>query len=250
MSGEVATDMNTVRVMDRRYIDEHHVIARYLADRMTDDERSEFETYYVDHPEVVEEMEAAARFKVGLMRLRDTGELASLLRSKPRYLQWQFLAAAAVVIVLVLGWLYEFSRPAHTQSPLIAATLEAMRTAKGSTPSRVGVYAILRTRSGSVDAEIAPSEPGQAVELRVLPEFTAEPARYRVQLSRMDADDSLEFVAGIGGLVPAPDRFVSVFLSGARLKPGQYQLAIRGETNTDAQDKESVFVVRVASSRR
>ena len=76
--------------MDRRYIDQQHVVARYLADRVTDNERSEFEAYYLVHPEIVQEMEAAARFKVGLMQLRDSGELPKLLRSKPRYLQWQF----------------------------------------------------------------------------------------------------------------------------------------------------------------
>jgi len=234
--------------MDRRYIDEHHVVARYLADRVTDDERSGFEAYYLAHPEMVQEMEAAARFKVALMRLRDSGELAKLLRSKPRYLQWQFLTAAAAVIVLVLGAVYEFSHRADTQSrPLLAASVEALGAASGETVSKAGTYAILRTRGSSVDAEIAPSDPGQAIELRVLPEFTAEPARYRIRLSRMDADDSLELVAEVGGLAPAPDRFVSVFVSGARLKPGQYDLMISGDSDTDARNIESEFVVRVAS---
>jgi hypothetical protein len=230
--------------MDRHYINEHHLVARYLADRVTDEERSEFEAFYLEHPETVREMEAAARFKVGLMQLRDAGELPGLLKSRPRYLQWQFLAGAAAAIVVVMGSIYELSRPTETRSPLIAASIEALGAA---TSSRTSVYMILRTRGSSVDAEIAPSASGQAIELRVLPEFTADPPRYRVRLSRLLADDSLEPVAEVGGLVSAPDRFVSVFLSGQRLRPGQYQLTIRGESDTDARHSESAFVVRIAS---
>ena len=66
--------------MDRRYIDDQHVVARYLANRLTDEEREAFEAYYLEHPDMGQEMEAAIRFKVGLMRLRETGELAPLVQ--------------------------------------------------------------------------------------------------------------------------------------------------------------------------
>lgn len=235
-----------VRLMDKRYIDEHHVVARYLADRVTDEERSEFETYYLEHPEVVLEMEAAARFKVGLMRLREDGDLAGLLRPKPFYQQWQLIAAAAVVVMIVLGAIYEFTRPASSP-PLIAASIDALGVASHRTPLVANTYAILRTRSSSVDAEILLPEAGQAVELRVLPEFTAKSARYRVRLARMSADDSLEPFAELGGLVPASDRFMSIYLSGAQLKPGLYRLTIGGDSDADAT--ESAFVVRVTPPR-
>ena len=63
---------------------------------LTDDEREAFEAYYLEHPDVVPELEAAARFKVGLMKLRDTGELSKLLQREQRR-QWPYFAAAAAV---------------------------------------------------------------------------------------------------------------------------------------------------------
>src|ERR1043165_5298786 len=100
--------------MDRRYIDDHHVVARYLADRLTDEEREAFEAYFPEHPDVVQELEAAARFKVGLMQLRDTGELTQLLQPAPRRQTWQYLAAAAAVAALVIGAFF-FVRAPDTQ---------------------------------------------------------------------------------------------------------------------------------------
>ena len=231
--------------MDRRYIDEHHVVARYLADRVTDAERSGFEAYLLEHADMVQEMEAAARFKVGLMQLQESGELAKLMKPKPRYLQWKFIAAAAAVVLMLMLGVYEYSRRA-TSLQLIATNIDTLG-AGGELPEIAAKHAIFRTRAGPVDAEIVQTKAGQVVELRVLPEFTADPARYRIVLARMSMDDSVEAVADLGGLVPASDRFVNVFLAAARLKPGQYQLTISGDLGTDAEDKESAFVVVVKS---
>ena len=86
--------------MDRQYIDDHHIVARYLADRLPEPEREAFETYYLEHPEIVREIEAAARFKSGLAQLRDSGELAVLLKPAPWYARWQYLALAAAATVI------------------------------------------------------------------------------------------------------------------------------------------------------
>jgi hypothetical protein len=227
--------------MDRRYIDDNHVVARYLADRLTDEERDAFEAYYLEHPDVVQELEAAARFKVGLMRLRDSGELTSMLRPAPRRKTWQYLAAAAAVAAVAIGALLLVRGP-QTQ-PLLAASVEALHRTSGALPEIASTHAILRTRGSAVDAEIPLPPAGEVIELLVLPEFTAE--RYRVRLFRMSADDSLQSVAELGGLAPAPDTFVPVFVDGSRLRPGQYRLAIVGDSDTDARDKESAFILRL-----
>jgi len=228
--------------MDRRYIDDNHVVARYLADRLTDDEREAFEAYYLEHPDVVQELEAAARFKVGLMKLRDTGELSKLLQREQRR-QWPYFAAAAAVAALVIGAFVIIDRTPE-RHPILAATVEALRGTNGS-PPLTRDYAVLRTRGSAVDAEIPLPPPGEALELRVLPEFTARPERYHVRLFRMSADDSLQSVAELGGLVPEDDNFVSIFVDGGRLQPGQYRLAITGDPDTDARDKESAFILKL-----
>jgi hypothetical protein len=61
----------------------------------------------------------------------------------------------------------------------------------------------------------------------------------------MSADDSLQSVAELGGLAPEPDNFVTVFVDGARLQAGQYRLAIVGDPDTDARDKESAFILKL-----
>ena len=229
--------------MDRRYIDDNHVVARYLADRLTDEEREAFEAYYLEHPDVVQELEAAARFKVGLMKLRDTGELTQLLQRAKRP-QWPYFAAAAAVAALAIGAFLIIDRTPAAH-PILAATVDALRGMAGSAPPLTREYAVLRTRGSAVDAEIPLPPVGEALELRVLPEFTARPERYRVRLFRMSADDSLQSVAELGGLVPDEDTFVSIFVDGARLQPGQYRLAITGDPDTDARDKESAFILRI-----
>jgi hypothetical protein len=229
--------------MDRRYIDDHHIVARYLADRLTDEEREAFEAYYLEHPEVVQELEAAARFKVGLMRLRDTGELAQLLQPTKRP-RWPYFAAAAAVAALAIGAFLIIDRTPAAH-PILAATVEALRGRGGNAPPLTRDYAVLRTRGSAVDAEIPLPPVGEALELRVLPEFTARPARYRVRLFRMSADDSLQSVAELGGLTPEADSFVSLFVDHARLEPGQYRLAIAGDPDTDARAKENAFILRM-----
>ena len=229
--------------MDRRYIDDHHVVARYLANRLTDEEREAFEAYYLEHPEVVQEMEAAARFKVGLMKLRDTGELTQLLQREQRP-RWHYVAAAAAIAALAIGTFLLIDRtPADPSGPGCQHRRIA-RHGRGP-PTLTGQYAILRTRGSAVDAEIALPPAGQALELRVLPEFAARPERYRVELFRMSADDSMQSVAELGGLAPEFDNFVSVFVDAARLQAGQYRLTIAGDPDTDARDKESAFILRM-----
>ena len=229
--------------MDRRYIDDHHVVARYLADRLTDEEREAFEAYYLEHPDVVQELEAAARFKVGLMKLRDSGELAQLLQQGKRP-QWHYIAAAAAVAALAVGVFLVVDRTPAAR-PILAASIDALHGTNGNAPALTQEFAILRTRGSAVDAEILLPTPGNALELRVLPEFTARPERYHVHLFRVSADDSMQSVAELGGLVPEPDNFVSIFVDGTRLQPGQYRLAITGDPDTDARDKESAFILQM-----
>jgi hypothetical protein len=233
--------------MDRRYIDDHHVVARYLANQLTDEEREAFEAYYPEHPEVVQEMEAAARFKVGLMKLRASGELTQLLEPERRQ-RWYYVAAAAAVAVFAIATLLFIDR-APVAHPALAASLDALHGAGRAPLILTGQYAILRTRGSAVDAEIELPPRGQAFELRVLPEFAARPERYRVELFRMTADDSMQSVAALGGLAPDADTFVSVFVDADRLQAGQYRLTIAGDPDTDARDKESAFILRMRPAR-
>lgn len=156
----------------------------------------------------------------------------------PRRRNWQYLAAAAVA-ALAIGAILVIVDVPETH-PLIAANVGDLHRTSGAAPVIASTNAIFRTRGSSVDAEIPLPPAGQAIELRLLPEFTA--ARYRVRLYRMSADDSLQSIAELGGLALSPDSFVTIFVDGARLRPGQYRLAIVGDPDID---KQSAFILRL-----
>lgn len=153
---------------------------------------------------------------------------------------WQIIAVSLALVAVPLFMLLD----RDSAQPLMAAKAAALpyggATVIGSS------HAILQTRGSAVDAEIPLPPAGQAIELRVLPEFVPRP-HYRIRLFRMTADDSLQTVAELGGLEPAADNFVTVYVDAARLRPGSYRLAIVGDNDTDAIDKESAFILRMRS---
>lgn len=152
--------------------------------------------------------------------------------------QWHYVAAAAAIAAFAIGAFVIVER-APNAHPILSADPQS---------PIIRQYAILRTRGSSVDAEISLPTAGEALELRVLPEFTSRPERYRVHLFRVSADDSLQSVAELGGLVPEPDDFVAIFVAADRLQPGQYRLTIAGDSDTDARDKQSAFILRLRAA--
>jgi hypothetical protein len=228
--------------MDRKYIDDHHIVARYLAEQLPDAEREAFEAYYVEHPDVVQDMEAAARLKVGLAQLRDAGKLDTLLKPRSWYRDQRFLAAAAVAAVAVGVGLVVMRSP--SMQPLLVASSGVLHDWRGARLPLASTHTVLRTRSISYDAEIELPPSAQAVELRVLPEYETQPPRYRIALQAIADDDSLRPVAEIGGLTPGDDGFVPVFLNATRIAPGRYQLTLTGDAGTSAASEESSFLIR------
>jgi hypothetical protein len=151
-----------------------------------------------------------------------------------------FLAVLLVTVLAVLGVFLLTNR--DLPQPLMVAKVSALP--HGGTTVIASSHAILRTRGSAVDAEIPLPPAGQAIELRVLPEFTARP-HYRVRLFRMTADDSLQPLAELGGLKTDDDSFLTVFVDASRLHPGSYRLTVVGDIDTDAVDKENAFILRL-----
>lgn len=230
--------------MDRKYIDDNHVVARYLADQLSDAEREAFEAYYLAHPQVVQEMEAAARLKVGLAQLKQSGELDSLLRHKPWFRQERYLAFAASVAIVVLG-AFLFIHRGPTSQPALAASAAVLVDRLGDPLPTLGTFTILRTRSASYDAEIELPATAQSIALRVLPESEAQPALYRVSLLSVARDNTTHEVAAIGQLSPDAGGFVPVYLNSARLAAGRYELVIQGDSATSAGNEASSFLINV-----
>ena len=227
--------------MDRRYIEDHHVVARYLADQLPAAERQAFEACYLEDPDLVKEMEAAARLKVGLMQLREAGEIDRLMQPAPPGWLRPVAAAAAVAIVGIALATFLLPQPA----PVLVASSSTLVNRRGDALPVAATYTILRTRGASYDAEVDLPNTPHSIELRVLPEHEARPSRYRILFAQLNEGDEARELASIGGLEPAQDGFVSVALNSERLKAGRYRLSLSGDTDTTAATLVSTFLIQV-----
>jgi hypothetical protein len=109
---------------------------------------------------------------------------------------------------------------------------------------------LLRRRGSSFDAEVTLPGAGEAIELRVLPEFTTTDSRYRISLARINPDDKKEQLAQIEHLSAGDDGTVTIYLNSPRIAPGDYEVTITDD-HTTGTDQISRFLIRVwpASSR-
>ncbi len=218
---------------------------RYLAGQLSDAERAAFEAELARHGATLQELEATARLKVGLERLRETGELEHMLRptSTTRQIIVGLAASIAVAVIAASFLLGYFRQPAS--APLLAATAASFMDVQGSALSIGATVAVFRKRTGDYDAVIKLPPARNAIQIRVLPQLAAPAGRYRVSLARMRADDTTEPSESVADLSPADDGFVTVFADSARLTPGRYRLAVSpGTSGTDAVTPES-FVLSV-----
>jgi hypothetical protein len=229
--------------MDRQYIDDRHVVARFLSGQLSEAESRDFEKYMLANPEIVHDVEATARLKVGLHVLEKTGQLDSLLRHKPFYRDTRYALAASVGVLALCAFFY--LKDGAPQAPKLFASASALVDQAGHLLPVARNYAILRTRGTGYDALVELPETPQVIELRVLPETPARPPRYRVSLARVADDDAQKTIGSVVGLIPDADGFVSVYFDSSKLMRGRYQLTIRGDAGTDASDAVSSFRIKL-----
>jgi hypothetical protein len=230
-------------LLTRQYIDEHQVLERYLADKLSDVERDQFEDYYTQHPEMLHELDAAASIKLGTALLRQSGELERLTKP-PRSARWRTaLALAASLLLALVAGTYWFSR--NDGPPVIlAGNLAELRS-----PLSLGAsYQLQRTRS-DVDVLVTLPATPQAIRLRVRPAFEPRPQRYRVELSSIaEAGDARTPVARLGQLELDAEGFVPVYVDTAYLRPGMYELELLDDTAPRTAPRTNEFLIEVMAS--
>jgi len=216
-----------MKPLSRKYIDDNDVVARYLAHRLSDSERESFEAYYLEHPEVLKELNRTAQFKVGLMDLEASGDLATSMQLRPSWYRGNRMAMAATILLAVGAgvWLYGHQNPRS----MIANSVATLTYPFQAKLSIAGSYNIERTRSSSYDATINLPKDAAAVELRIRPERAASPALYRVALFRVADDDSTTKLTTITGLKPASDGFVEIYVNTSLLTPAVYEIRIASD---------------------
>jgi hypothetical protein len=120
--------------MDHAYIEEHEIIRRYLADRLSDAERSRFEAHYVDCEQCLERLEQEEGFRDGLQtvaaeevaRTVERGIFLRLLLSR----SGRALGAAALALLVALPIGLLLSRNRELDRRLAAAEEALARTAR------------------------------------------------------------------------------------------------------------------------
>jgi hypothetical protein len=232
-------------------IDDPTRASRYLADQLTDAECAEYEARFVEDPETVAELEATARLKIGLQRLRRNGELSELIAgaAAPAPTRTWMLAMAASVAVVVIGVSLWFPRTGPMSVPVLASAASAFKDPSGHSLSVLATAPLFRTRAEKYDAVIELPATRGAIKLRVLPSTPAESARYQASLSRIKDDDTSERVVAIEDLKPsADDGFVDLYADSALLTPGRYQLILTRAASGPATGDSDTFVIKVTRS--
>lgn len=216
--------------MTMSHIHESELANRYLAGTLSEAERAAYEPDIAGNEDALRELEATARLKVGLARLRENGELDELLRPAP-WAQYRLaLATAAVLAVVAVSVMFaRFGGEGTVARPLLAASAISLGDQRGSALPIAATVALFRKRVASYDATIETSPTPRAIELRVLPETPVSSGEYRVTLARMNGASAPEPVASVTKLQPATDGFVTLFVDASRLRVGIYQLDVLGD---------------------
>ena len=220
---------------------------RYLAGQLSDAERAAFETELESSGSTLQELEATARLKVGLERLRETGELEHMLRPTSTTRQIIVGLAATIAVAVIAGsfLLGYFRQPAA--APMLAALPASFTGSAGPLPV-TRTFAVFRKRQDSYDAVIELPPTPQVIEIRVLPQIVTGADRYRVSLARMTDDRSVEQPASVEHLRAGTDGFVTVFADASRLSPGRYRLAISADDETRDLTRTESFLINVIAT--
>ncbi len=144
---------------------------------LDDAECADFETRLVRDPQLLRELEAIARFKVGLQVLDERGELeAGDTRPAlvlPAGLRWPRPLRCWPIGGADLPQL----RTPPSERSMLAAVPAALTDRQGNVLPSAGTFTVLRKRVTTADAVIELPTPGRAIEVRVLPESAAVSGR-------------------------------------------------------------------------
>jgi hypothetical protein len=229
--------------MDATQMDAEPVIASYLAGRLPESESDAFEQYVSDHPEICREIEQTLRFKEGLARLRERGELNALLRTAaPR--RWiPYAAAASVALATLAGVLWLQLRGPATEMLFLSPNEVAARHHEPA--AILGSYVLARTRGSAGVAEVRLPARAGAIELRIVPSGVSPETRYSVSFNRLNGSAAGSRLGLVDAGPAAPDGYVTIYVDGSQLTRGDYEVTLTSAVPKGTNTVSDRFVVRV-----
>lgn len=218
-------------------------LASYLASRLPDRESAAFEERASEHPEIRREIEQTLKFKEGLARLRERGELDGVLRA-PGARRWLPYAAAAAVVLATLTSVVWLQR--RNSVPEVLFLSPSAVAAHHHRPSPIrGTYVLARTRGSADVIDVRLLDPG-TIELRMLPADVSPDSRYVIDLRRVDRRDG-KHMGRIEGASAGADGYVVVYADSSELTPGEYEISLGEAVPTATHAVADRFVIRVQS---
>jgi hypothetical protein len=225
----------------------------YVVGRMPDAERRTFEDRLARDPELVRELEQSLRLREGLQMLKARGYFEtraataaraareSARRWRPRLLVPALAAAAAAGLALFL-WI----QPRPSSSPgLLRASLES--GLPGAAAQVRAHFTFVSMRTGSSPDLALPTQ--GLIELRVQPAAHAHVPRFRLTLVRDQEGIREEPLGTLGGLAPANDGYIHLYVDASRLTAGSYWLRVQGETGSDSAAEVFGFRLRALANQ-
>jgi hypothetical protein len=191
--------------------DDHELIRRYLANRLSDTEELMVTTRIIQDPQFRNEVEVTAAFREGIRELENRGKLSPLLESRTRRWPRAQLALAAAVAIVAMGG-------------LISLLLDQRRD-EGAPTVITETLRFETTRGDGALADVTWHQSGRPVRLELRFDVGPDPAgSYLVTLERVSG----------GAIVSMADRPIPVssggevvhFLDGALLEPGDYEIRL------------------------
>jgi hypothetical protein len=228
-------------------VEEFEKANRYLSGRLSDTECADFEKQLVREPELVRELEAIARFKVGLQVLDERGELDAAIRGPHWSYRW--VAVAAAVAVLAIGVLTFRSFVTPAPHSMLAAVPASLTDRQGNILPSAGTFTVLRKRVTTADAVIDLPTKGRAIEVRVLPESQPSADGYRVSLWQQPAGADARRLGSVSHVMPAADGFLVIFMDTTALTQGEYLLVVSPTAADDRPDSGDVFRISMNPAR-
>ena len=232
-------------------IDDPTQAGRYLAGQLSEAECAAYEAHFAANPQALAELEATARLKIGLQRLRRSGALNELLAAPaPNFNRTWVLAMAAGIAAAVIGLSVWFPRAGSLTAPMLGSSVSVFKDHNGRALSVAATTPLFRTRAEKYDGVIDLPAVRGAIRLRVLPSHPADGARYQASLARLADDDNPQRAVSLSDLRPSgDDGFVDVYADSSLLTPGRYQLTLTRQTSGAGSGDSDTFVIKVNSSR-